>query len=155
MTHFKKKNKKSKSKFRNSFFDLKWKNEFQKISFIFQIWLMHWKRKHEKNFFWTYFDLKPISKKQKSKFLNSFFDFKSKNEFQKVLSFFNFCYEIEKWQTKFFQNSFCFEIKKRIILLVQGLIRALCHSFFSLKLNCKSTFLHISIFNSMLKIEKW
>ena len=33
-------------------------------------------------------------KKQKSKFWNSFFDFKSKNEFQKVLSFFNFCYQI-------------------------------------------------------------
>ena len=112
------------------------------------------KKKRKKNFL-NLFWFKTSFKKQKSKFSNSFFDFKSKNEFQKVLSFFNFCYEIEKWQTKFFQNSFCFEIKKRIILLVQGLIRALCHSFFSLKLNCKSTFLHISIFNSMLKIEKW
>ena len=33
---------------------------------------------------------------QKSKFSNSLFDFKSKNEFQKVLSFFNFAYETEK-----------------------------------------------------------
>ena len=134
---------------------MKWKNEFQKISFIFEISFMHWKRKHEKKIFLKLFWFKTNFKKQKSKFLSSFFDFKSKNEFHKVLSFFNFFYEIEKWKMKIFQNSFCFEIKKRIILLVQGLIRALCHSFFSLKLNCKSTFLHISIFNSMLKIEKW
>ena len=29
------------------------------------------------------------------------------------------------------------------------------HSIVSLKLKCKSTFLHISIFNLILKIEKW
>ena len=32
--------------------------------------------------------------KQKSKFWNSFFDFKSKIEFQNILSFLNFGYEI-------------------------------------------------------------
>ena len=42
------------------------------------------------------FSFKTNFKKQKSKFSNSFFDFKPKNEFQKVLSFFNFVYEIEK-----------------------------------------------------------
>ena len=54
------------------------------------------KEKREKNFFLTLFSFKTNFKKQKSKFSNSFFDFKSKNEFQRVLSFFNFDYEIEK-----------------------------------------------------------
>ena len=63
------------------------------------------KEKWKNNFFWLYFDLKPISKKQKSKFSNSFFDFKSKNEFQKVLPFSNFGYEIKKWKMENFQNS--------------------------------------------------
>ena len=58
----------------------------------------------ELNLFWFKTDFK----KQKSKFSNSFFDLKSKNKFQKILSFFNFCFEIEKWKMKNFQNSFCF-----------------------------------------------
>ena len=73
--------------------------------FKFDYWIEKWKTK--KNFlnlllFQTDF------KKQKSKFSNSFFDFKSKTEFQKILSFFNFCFEIEKWEMKNFKNSFCF-----------------------------------------------
>ena len=99
---------KSKFQFRNLLFDLKWKKEFQKISFIFQIWLKHWRKKNENKFFLTLFWFKTNFKKQKSKFLNSFFDFKSKNKFQKVLSFFNFVYETEKWTMKNFQNLFCF-----------------------------------------------
>ena len=93
------------------------KTNFKKyISFFkFDYWIG--KRK-TKNLVW----FKTNFKKQKSKFLNSFFDFKSKNEFQRVLSFFNFDYETEKWKMKNSQNSFCFEIKKRIILSVHVFI---------------------------------
>ena len=111
MTHFKKKNKKSKSKFRNWFFDLKWKNEFQKIYFIFHIWLLNWKKKNEKKLFLNLFWFKINLKKQKSKFSNSFFNFKSKNKSQKVLSFFNFGYEIEN---EIFKISFVFKSKNEL-----------------------------------------
>ena len=78
------------------------------------------------NQFW----FKTNFKKQKSnsEFSNSFFYFKSKNEFQKALSFFNFCYEIEI--RKMFQNSFCFEIRKRIILLAHQLFSLFFHFCF-------------------------
>ena len=62
------------------------------------------KEKRKKNFFWIDFDLKPISKKQRSRFSNSFFDIKSKSKFQKVLSFFNFVYKIEKWKMEKFSK---------------------------------------------------
>ena len=52
-------------------------------------------RLKKKKVFWNLFRFKISFKKQKAKYSNSFFDFKSKNEFQKVLSFFNFGYEIE------------------------------------------------------------
>ena len=70
------------------------------------------KKEKQNKKYWLYFDLKP--KTQKSKFSNSLFDFKSKNEFQKVLSFFNFGYEIEKWKIKNFQNLF-FDLKTKRI----------------------------------------
>ena len=79
-------------------------NEFQKIFFIFQIWLLNWKTKNEKIIFLNLFWFKTNFKKQKSKFSNSFFDFKSKNESQRVLSFFSFDYEIEKWKMKTLQS---------------------------------------------------
>ena len=60
MTHFKKK-KKSKSKFRNCFFDLKWKNEFQKNIFHFSHLIIE-------------------LKKEKRKIFKIRFAFKSKNE---------------------------------------------------------------------------
>ena len=95
------------------FFDLKWKNEFQKIYFIFHIWLLNWKKKNEKkpcflNLFW----FKINFKKEKSKFSNSFFDSMSKNEFQKIISFFSFGYEIEKW--KIFKIRFVFKSKNEL-----------------------------------------
>ena len=44
----------------------------------------------------VYFDLKSMSKNKNQNFRIHFLDFKSKNGFQKVLSFFNFDYKIEK-----------------------------------------------------------
>ena len=64
--------------------------------------------KNEKKYSLNLFLFKTDFKKQKSKFSNSFFDLKSKNKFQKILLFFNFCFEIEKLKIKNFQNSFCF-----------------------------------------------
>ena len=130
MTHFKNKNKKSKSKFCNSFFDLKWKNDFQKISFIFEIWLMHWKRKHEKKK--NCFEPILISnqlQRTKMKLFEFIFWYQIKKEFPKGLSFCNFCYEIEKWNMKIFHNLLCFEIKKWMILLADGLIPSLVFHF--------------------------
>ena len=86
-----------------------WCDPFQKEKQKTKIkisWFDFWKTK--KKLFLNLFWLKINFKKQKLKFWNSFFDFKSKNGFQKVLSFFNFGYEIEKWKTKNFQDSFRF-----------------------------------------------
>ena len=66
------------------------------------------KEKRKTKFFFTLFWFKANFKKLKSKFSNKIFDFKSKNKFQKVPSFFNFGYKIEKWKTKNFQYLFCF-----------------------------------------------
>ena len=52
--------------------------------------------KNEKKYSLNLFLFKTDFKKQKSKFSNSFFDLKSKNQFQKIISFFNFCFEIKK-----------------------------------------------------------
>ena len=115
-------NKKSKSKFRNSIFDLKWKNKFQKISFIFQIWLMHWKRKHETQIFLNLFWFKTYSK---SKNQNFWIHFSISNQKMNFIKFFHFSIffmklKNEKW--KFFKIRFGFEIKKLIILLVHELV---------------------------------
>ena len=80
-------------------FEMK-KKEFKKISFIFQLWLLNRKRKNKKTIFLNLFWFKTNFKKQKSKCSNSFFDLKLENEFQKILSFFNFDNEIEKWKKK-------------------------------------------------------
>ena len=66
-------------------------------------------------FFLNLFWFKTKFEKRKSNFSNSFFDFKSKSEFQKVLSFFNFGYEIEKWKKeKFFKICFVFKSKDEL-----------------------------------------
>ena len=103
------------------------------------------------NLFW----FKINFKKQKSKFSNSFFDFKSKIEFQKVLSFPNFGYEIEKWKVKNFQNLFCFEIKKRIILSVHWLesVYRKYNLFFDLKTKRILKILHFSFFMSKQNLK--
>ena len=62
------------------------------------------KEKRKKKLLLTLFWFKTSFKKLKSEFSNSFFDFKSENEFQKVLSFFNFVYEIEKWKMEKFSK---------------------------------------------------
>ena len=88
----------------------------------------------------TLFWFKTNFTKQISKFLNSFFDFKSKNELQKVLPFVNFVYEIEKWKTKNFQNSFCF-------LYTESAIQFSCENW-----NGKG---HFCVFQFRFKIENW
>ena len=75
---------------------------------IFQFWLLNEKRKTKTKFFLDLFWFKTNFKKPKSKFWYSFFHLKSKIDFQKIISFFNFSCENEKWKTKNFQNSFCF-----------------------------------------------
>ena len=105
------------------------------------------------NIFWNLVWFKTNFKKKKSKFSNSFFDFKSKNEFQRVLSFFNFDYETEKWKIKNSQNLFCFEIKKRIILSVHVFIfNAFIRFSFSPK-NGKRNTVCFSFFVFMKKLK--
>ena len=57
------------------------KNIFHFLNLIIEL-------KNEKRFNWFKTDFK----KQKQKFSNSIFDLKSKNEFQRILSFFNFLF---------------------------------------------------------------
>ena len=99
------------------------KKRISKNIFDFSNLIIELKNEKRKKYFLNLFWFKTDFKKQKSKFLSSFFDFKSKNELQKILSFFNFRFQIEKWKMRNFQNSFCFLIKKRIILSVHGLVR--------------------------------
>ena len=87
------------------------KTNFKKYIFIFHIWLLNWKKKNEKKLFLNLFWFKINLKKQKSKFSNSFFNFKSKNKSQKVLSFFNFGYEIEN---EIFKIRFVFKSKNEL-----------------------------------------
>ena len=104
-------------------------------------------RKKNNFFFLNLFWFKTNFKKQKSKFSDSFFYFKSKNEFQKVLSFFNFCYEIEKWKIKFLKS------KKRIILLGHGLkmkIKMNSHFCFHFDFNFCFCFCFLKVFAFLL-----
>ena len=84
------------------------KKWISKNIFHFSHLIIELKREKQKKLFLNLFWFKIYFKKQKSKFSISFFDFKSKNKFQKVLLFFNFGYEIEKWKRKNLQNSFSF-----------------------------------------------
>ena len=96
-----------------------WKLKIEKEFFFFfnfQFWVeieirknvvfhFNFKLKIEWHFRCTKFLFKTNFKKQKSEFLNSFFDLMLKNEFQNILLFFRFGYEIKKWKMKNFQNS--------------------------------------------------
>ena len=84
------------------------KEGISKNVFHFSNLIIELKNEKRKKIFLNPFLFQTDFKKQKSKFSNSFFDFKSKTEFQKIISFFNFCFETEKWEMKNFQNSFCF-----------------------------------------------
>ena len=98
------------------------------------------------NLFWFKINFKKV----KSKFSNLVFEFKSKKEFQKVLSFFNFGYKIEKWKMKNFQNSFW---KSELYFWYTDLFiwfHVLCLNF-SIETKMKSLFL-ISHFNLSKKI---
>ena len=63
------------------------KNIFHFLNLIIEL-----KNEKRKKFFLNLLWFKTDFKKQKSKFLNSIFDLKSKNEFQRILSFFNFLF---------------------------------------------------------------
>ena len=134
-------------------FEIK-KNVFQKISFIFQIWLLNWKSRNEKKIFLNLFWFKTSFKKQKSEFSNSFFDWKSKNEFQKIISFSNVCFEIENWKIKIFKIRFVFKSKKNYTFGTP-IIQALKVPFnFDFKIGMGKEIFRYFNFDSKLKIEK-
>ena len=71
------------------------KKRISKNIFHFSNLIIESKNEKRKKNFLNLFLFQTDFKKQKSKFSNSLFDFKSKTEFQKILSFFDFCFEIE------------------------------------------------------------
>ena len=124
------------------------KKQISKNIFDFSNLIKALKKEKRKKIFLTPFWFKTSFKKQKPNFWIHFLIL-NKNEFQKVLSFFNFCYETEQWKIKNFQNLFCFEIKKGIIL---SSVHWKCHSIFWLKLKWKRTFF---VFQFHFKTENW
>ena len=93
------------------------KKRISKNIFLFSILIIE--LKNEKEIFLNLFWFKTNFKKRKSKFSQYFFDLKPKNEFQNIVSFFDFGFEIAKWKLKIFYF-FLFLNQKRIILSVHG-----------------------------------
>ena len=93
------------------------KKWISKSIFHFSILIIKWKTK--KPFFYL-FSFKTNFKKQKLKLSNSVFDLTSKNEFQKILSFFNFGNKIEKQKIKKNSKFVLFLSQKRLILSLHG-----------------------------------
>ena len=113
------------------------------------------KEKRKKKFLLTLFWFKTSFKKLKSEFSNSSFDFKSENEFQKVLSFFNFVYEIEKWKMKNFQLRFVFKSINKLYFRYTDCesVGRKGHSIFVLKWNWILSFFRFSFSLSNWKLN--
>ena len=99
-----------------------WKRIF---FFNFQFWVkieirknvlfhFNFKLKIEWHFRCTKFLFKTNFKKQKSEFLNSFFDLMLKNEFQNILLFLRFGYEIKKMKNEKFSKFVVFKSKSEL-----------------------------------------
>ena len=83
------------------------KNIFHFLNLIIEL-----KNEKRKKFFLNLLWFKTDFKKQKSKFLNSIFDLKSKNEFQRILSFFNFLFWNWKMKNEKFSKFVLFSNQK-------------------------------------------
>ena len=83
------------------------KNIFHFLNLIIEL-----KNEKRKKFFLNMLWFKTDFKKQKSKFLNSIFDLKSKNEFQRILSFFNFLFWNWKMKNEKFSKFVLFSNQK-------------------------------------------
>ena len=83
------------------------KNIFHFLNLIIEL-----KNEKRKKFFLNLLWFKTDFKKQKSKFSNSIFDLKSKNEFQRILSFFNFLFWNWKMKNEKFSKFVLFSNQK-------------------------------------------
>ena len=83
------------------------KNIFHFLNLIIEL-----KNEKRKKFFLNLLWFKTDFKKQQSKFSNSIFDLKSKNEFQRILSFFNFLFWNWKMKNEKFSKFVLFSNQK-------------------------------------------